>query len=224
MRRQASAYSKSYIYLDVSKDKIQSQRGRPVNELARQERMNQILEGARRCFVEFGFHASSTAQISASAGVSVANLYQYFPTKEALIVALIEIDLKRHADLIARFWKTDLGSASIKEALRDILLTKEGHDIAVLRAEIASDGARNPEVARMLRNSEAGLMDLMHRGIRAAQKDGRVSPDLDAEAIAARVSLVFEGIMRLYVFSPSDGLNLLARYYAQLADAHSLNS
>lgn len=204
-------------------NKTQNQRGRPVNELARQERMNQILEGARHCFLKYGFHASSTAQISAAAGVSVANIYQYYPTKEALIIDLIEVDLKRHAELITRLWKTDLSSASIKEALSDILLTKEGHDIAVLRAEIASEGARNPVVAEMLNRSEFGLMDLLHQSIRAAQKDRRVSPDLDAEVIGTRVSLVFEGIMRLYVFSPNDGLNLLKVYYAQLADALRVN-
>ena len=199
-------------------------RGRPVNEKARQERMAQVLDGARRCFVERGFHASSTAQISAAAGVSVANLYQYYPTKEALITALIDLDLKRHANMIVRFWATDLSPRAIKEALGDIFLTKEGHEVAVLRAEIASEGARNSEVADLLRRSEVQLMALLNGHIRAAQQDGRISRGIDPVAVGERLALVFEGIMRLYVFAPDDGERLLARYYAQLADALHLNA
>ena len=186
--------------------------------------MAQVLDGARRCFVERGFHASSTAQISTVAGVSVANLYQYYPTKEALITALINRDLKRHADMIVRFWSTTLTPEAIKEALSDIFLSKEGHEIAVLRAEIASEGARNAEVADMLRHSEAQLMALLDRNIRAAQQDGRISRKIDPVAVGERLALVFEGIMRLYVFSPDDGEHLLQRYYAQLANALHLNA
>lgn len=186
--------------------------------------MARVLDGARRCFVERGFHASSTAQISAAAGVSVANLYQYYPTKEALVTALIDLDLKRHANMIVRFWASDLSPEAIKEALGDIFLSKEGHDVAVLRAEIASEGARNPEVADMLRRSETELVALLNGNIRAAQQDGRISRTLDPVVVGERLALVFEGIMRLYVFSPDDGQRLLARYYAQLADTLHLNA
>jgi AcrR family transcriptional regulator len=205
-------------------NKQQSQRGRPVNEQARQDRIAQILDGARRCFVAAGFHASTTAQISAAAGVSVANLYQYYPTKEALITALIDLDLKRHASMIVRFWASDLSPDAIKEALGDIFLSKEGHDVAVLRAEIASEGARNPDVADMLRRSEVQLFALLNGNIRAAQQDGRISRNVDPIAVGERLALAFEGIMRLYVFSPDDGETLLARYYAQLAETLHLNA
>ncbi len=208
----------------MSKTRNPVQRGRPVNEQARHERMTQILDGARICFIGRGFHASSISEISATAGVSVANIYQYYPNKEALILALIEADLKRHHDMIVRFWAGDLGPAAVKGALNDIFLTKEGHDIAVLRVEIASEGARNPEVAAMLRRSEVGLIQVLQRSILAARDEGRVPRDIDPIAVGERLSLVFEGIMRLYVFSPSDGAILLDRYYSQVAESLHLTA
>lgn len=198
-------------------------RGRPVNEQAREERMRQILDGARSCFIQRGFHASSISEISAAAGVSIANIYQYFPSKDALIVALIQVDLQRHHDLITRFWNTDFSQSAIGEIMADIFLTPQGHALAVLRAEIASEGARNPQVAELLRHAESGLIDAVHGGIRAAQKKGQVPADLAPAAIAERLSLVFEGLMRLYLFSPSDGKKFIAQYYAQVADTLRLN-
>ncbi|HBZ07200.1 TetR/AcrR family transcriptional regulator [Massilia sp.] len=199
-------------------------RGRPVNEQAREERMAQILDGARSCFLQRGFHAASIAEISAAAGVSTANIYQYFPSKEALIVALVDVDLRRHYDFIARFWNTDFSRAAIEEVLADIFLTPQGHAVAVLRAEIASEGARNPQVAELLRSSEAGLLQAVHQGIRAARKNGRFAAHLDPDAVAERLSLVFEGLMRLYLFSPADGKKFIAQYYSQLADTLQLDA
>lgn len=198
-------------------------RGRPVNEQAREERTAQILDGARACFVKRGFHASSIAEISAAAGVSVANIYQYFPSKEALIIALIEVDLKRHHGLISRFWNTDFSLAAIGDVLADIFLTPAGHGVAVLRAEIASEGARNPHVAELLRSSESGLLEAVRRGIRAAAQNGHISADLDPDKVAARLSLVFEGLMRLYLFSPTDGGKFIAEYYRQVVDTLQLD-
>jgi AcrR family transcriptional regulator len=198
-------------------------RGRPVNEQAREERMAQILDGARSCFVQRGFHASSISEISAAAGVSVANIYQYFPSKEALIAALIEVDLERHHSLIARFWNTDFSRDAIEDILGDIFLTPQGHAIAVLRAEIASEGARNPQVAELLRSSESSLIAAVHGGIRAAQEKGQIAAGLEPDEVAERLSLVFEGLMRLYLFSPSDGKKFIAQYYSQLLDTLGLD-
>lgn len=49
-----------------------------------------ILEGAAQVFEEHGYTAGTTNRIAECAGVSVGTLYQYFPSKEALAVALLE--------------------------------------------------------------------------------------------------------------------------------------
>jgi TetR/AcrR family transcriptional repressor of uid operon len=70
-----------------------SRLGRPVDADRRAARRRQIINGARGVFARKGFHAASTAEISAEAGVSGANLYQYFATKDDLIMSLIEENL-----------------------------------------------------------------------------------------------------------------------------------
>lgn len=194
-----------------------SSRGRPVNAQARNDRMHQILDGARLCFVERGFHASSIAQISAAAGVSTANIYQYYPSKDALVVALIEEDLRRHLEMVYRLIATDFRRESVRAAFSDLFTTEEGHKIAVLRAEIASEASRNPEAAALLQASEATLLQAFLRGVRSAQEAGRVPTGIEAAAAVERISLTFEGVMRLYVFSPDKGEQLLDQLCRQIA-------
>lgn len=49
-----------------------------------------LIEATARILVRDGFDRASTNRIAAEAGVSVGSLYQYYPTKEALVVAVID--------------------------------------------------------------------------------------------------------------------------------------
>jgi AcrR family transcriptional regulator len=49
-----------------------------------------LIEATARILVREGFDKASTNRIAETAGVSVGSLYQYFPSKEALVVAVME--------------------------------------------------------------------------------------------------------------------------------------
>lgn len=50
----------------------------------------QILDGARRVFMELGFDGASMGEIARAAGVSKGTLYVYFADKNALFEAIVE--------------------------------------------------------------------------------------------------------------------------------------
>jgi AcrR family transcriptional regulator len=49
-----------------------------------------LVEATARILVKEGYEKASTNRIAEAAGVSVGSLYQYFPSKEALVVAVID--------------------------------------------------------------------------------------------------------------------------------------
>ena len=48
-----------------------------------------ILEAARDCFSRAGFEAATTRDIAAAAGIAAGTLFNYFPAKEAMAMALV---------------------------------------------------------------------------------------------------------------------------------------
>ena len=48
-----------------------------------------ILEAARDCFEKAGFEAATTRDIAAAAGIAAGTLFNYFPAKEAIAMALV---------------------------------------------------------------------------------------------------------------------------------------
>jgi AcrR family transcriptional regulator len=71
----------------------------PVQQRAR-DTVDVILEATARILVAEGYDRASTNRIALAAGVSIGSLYQYFPSKEALVAALID---RHSAEMLAAF-------------------------------------------------------------------------------------------------------------------------
>jgi AcrR family transcriptional regulator len=60
-----------------------------------------IRDAALRCFADQGYAGTSMAGIAAAAGTAPANVYRYFPSKEALFAAVVPAELAdRHDELL----------------------------------------------------------------------------------------------------------------------------
>jgi AcrR family transcriptional regulator len=79
-------------------------------KIASQERsratIDALVEATARILVKEGFDRASTNRIAEVAGVSVGSLYQYFPSKEALVAAVIE----RHQQKIMQTVRAELAA------------------------------------------------------------------------------------------------------------------
>ncbi|RXH25448.1 TetR family transcriptional regulator [Bradyrhizobium nanningense] len=88
-----------------------------------------LIEATARILVHDGFEKASTNRIAEIAGVSVGSLYQYFPSKEALVAAVIE----RHNEEImgiVRTALTEVADLPIDKAVRRLVTVAiEAHRI-----------------------------------------------------------------------------------------------
>jgi AcrR family transcriptional regulator len=76
-------------------------RKKPVQ--ARSQRtVEAILKAAAQVFTRRGYAGTTTNHIAERAGVSIGSLYEYFPSKDALLVALMESHLREGEEVLAR--------------------------------------------------------------------------------------------------------------------------
>jgi AcrR family transcriptional regulator len=92
----------------------------------------QIMEGARRIFLQDGFDGASVGDIVRAAGVSKGTLYAYFPSKEKLFEALIIEDRRRQAEALFTLDETDADVSRVLKKLGktflDMLLSLDNLD------------------------------------------------------------------------------------------------
>jgi AcrR family transcriptional regulator len=73
-----------------------------------QDTVECILDATARVLCSTGYDRASTNRVALAAGVSVGSLYQYFPSKEALVAALVD----RHVEQMTSLVKAKLAEVS----------------------------------------------------------------------------------------------------------------
>src|ERR1700743_1104222 len=122
---------------------------RRVDPVRHEEKRQEILDAARRCFVRDGFRAASIADICAEAGISPGHLYHYFPSKEAIVGAMGQAALAEGA---AQFGELMEGSHALAGLATVIAQAKQRNlrGDFVLILEILTEAGRNPKLAKIL--------------------------------------------------------------------------
>jgi len=59
-----------------------------------------LLKATAHILVKEGYESASTNRIAAAAGVSIGSLYQYFPSKEALVAAVVDRHMQEMLELL----------------------------------------------------------------------------------------------------------------------------
>lgn len=87
-----------------------------------------LLDATARVLVKEGFAKASTNRIAEVAGVSVGSLYQYFPSKEALVATLID----RHNQQVMQAVRGELAAvvnSPLAQAVRKLVAAVKAHRI-----------------------------------------------------------------------------------------------
>jgi AcrR family transcriptional regulator len=103
-----------------------------------------ILQAAARILVNEGYDRLNTNRIAEVAGVSVGTLYQYFPTKEAILSEIIREKRKQLLDDL-KAATADMSGERLEQTLDKLLWAAVTHQL------------RWPKLARMLEHAEAFL-------------------------------------------------------------------
>ena len=147
-----------------------------------------LVEATARILVRDGFDKASTNRIADMAGVSIGSLYQYYPSKEALVAAVID----RHNRRIMRRVRkvlTEIASQPIETAVRRfVAVAIEAHRIDLKLHRVLVE--QIPRVGR-LENVEALNREgyALCRSFLASRRDELRVKDLDLAAFVCATSI-----------------------------------
>ncbi|MGH3147167.1 MAG: TetR/AcrR family transcriptional regulator [Rubrobacter sp.] len=103
---------------------MRSEVSKRPRKLPKQERsrvtVEAILDATARVLVQEGYDKASTKRVAVVAGVSIGSLYQYFPNKESLVVALYERHLCELLTIFGRKFE-EVYRAPLADAVRELV-------------------------------------------------------------------------------------------------------
>jgi AcrR family transcriptional regulator len=130
-----------------------------------------ILEAARLCFLQRGFHGASIADIAHEAGMSPGLMYRYFANKQAIIKAIIERQLESGRRVLAEIKSSEDLVEGLLNALERWRSGGADQMNAPLFLEISAEATRDPEIAAIVREADQliknHLLEAMQRTARS---------------------------------------------------------
>ncbi len=168
-----------------------------ITDEARQERIERVLEGARRCFARYGYEGATVARLEDDIGLSRGAIFNWFPSKEELFVELARRDNER---LLVMF--AERGFAALVRTL-----VEEDPDWLAVYLEFGRR-LRSDEAFRE-RWRELAAPDVRERSrsrLDEGQTAGTIRDDLTSEQIGRFLGVVLDGIVvqRGMGFEPPD--------------------
>lgn len=154
----------------------------------------QILEAARNCFRERGFRQTTIEEICAEAGLSPGALYRYFDTK-ADIIAAIALDARLEAEaLLSRLSDAEALIDGLAELARGFFETFDGDGDAALLADVWAESARDPLLAKTLRQRDDVGLGALVAAIERSARAGAIHPALPPAESAEMLVAALEGM------------------------------
>jgi AcrR family transcriptional regulator len=183
--------------------KLQTSPRKSASQERSRSTVDALLEATTRILIKEGYDRASTNRIAEVAGVSIGSLYQYFPSKEALVAAVVD----RHTQELSEVTR----SALVKMAARPIeVATREFVSVAIdaHRVNPKLHGVLAEQIPRVgrLENIEANVRDgyALVRGYLEAHRDEIDVADLDLAAFV--VVTVVEALTHAAVLRRPDVL------------------
>jgi len=177
----------------------------PLAESRGQRQRARILDAAERCFIERGFHAASMANIAATAGISPGLIYRYFSAKTEIVQAIIERHLETEGcTVMRRLHRTeDFLDASL-ELFERWKRRDDPRMNAALFLELTAEAARDPEIARIVRNKDQAVSDDLAQVVRrVAAEQGVHLSEAAANTRAVLLHCLVEGLACRAVRDPT---------------------
>lgn len=160
---------------------------------------SRILDAAQRCFAQSGFHAATMATIAETAGISAGLAYRYFPSKDAIVLAIIgrQLDLRR-ARIAALPGRADLVDRML-EAFRELTSSKpDNFDVfnPALFLDMSAEATRVPEVAAAIECSDRLTQSDFRAWLERPESEGGMGmKPKQAQTQALLLQVFFEGMI-----------------------------
>lgn len=176
-----------------------------VNEEYLDQRRQQIIDAAFRCFARKGFHQTTMRDIYAEAGLSAGAIYHYFKSKEEIIKASFIFDYQRGLPMFQQAAQDPDPLPAITRLIDFFFAGLES--AAALGADRVNiqgwaEALINPQLLAPLRETLQAFVDELSKLVRRGQAMGVINSTLDPEAVGEVILSTYFGLYLQKAFHP----------------------
>lgn len=119
-----------------------------------QQRREEIIRAAHKCFISRGFHATGMADIAREFGMSAGHIYNYFPSKTAIIEEVISRGMEDFYKNSSALQESQESYEKTLEQVRRVLAGFLKKERVALSLELVAEASHDPELEKVLREAD----------------------------------------------------------------------
>lgn len=148
-------------------------------------RQTQILDAARACFARKGYQLTTIRELEEQSGMSSGAIFNYYPSKLDIFIALAEQDTAHTAQLWSR--------GGLRALLKDQGDSGGGYTASYLEVgrQLLTD---NDFRARWERRGQP-VIDAIHQWLSAGQHEGHIRTDIPVEHLLTYCVITLDGAL-----------------------------
>ena len=150
-------------------------------------RRSDILDGARKCFAEFGYDGATVRRLEEATGKSRGAIFHHFADKESLFFALAKQDAASMAQTVA--------DEGLVEVMRQMLDNPGIYDWFATRTEITRLIKTDPVFAAQGKSHQEILDKAVRQRLQQGIDDGRMRTDVPVEVIHTYLEVFMDGMI-----------------------------
>ena len=178
-----------------------------------EDQRRRILDGAIRSFARGGFHATGMQAVCAEAGMSPGALYRYFPSKDALIEAIVERDRAAVPTLLQPLFEAEDVVGALIESARGFLVGNLRPESLPMFPELYAEAIRNPAVREITTRCDDEVSEIIVKVIERGARLGQIDPGLDAREAVRFLMAATDGVLMRLLLEPGAELDSLMAMY-----------
>ena len=152
----------------------------------KEEAKARILNTATELFLENGYKKTKMTEIAKKLGVSKGALYQYYKSKEALLLEVLKSGAQfRKSSIFSSMTIKQLPQLSSKKYFDKMI--KSTSQIDKFGVEIAGVALHNPELMKGMRNFYLDEVNIIQEFFEKAKEKGAIKPETDTRIVAVSI-------------------------------------
>jgi AcrR family transcriptional regulator len=176
-------------------------RVKPERKAARRA---EIIEAARVCFARNGFRMTTLQDVFAESGLSAGCVYNYFQSKNELMLAVADARHEAEAQIMTEGLKASDPVAALV-AVAEAFVTEylsAGEQSRRIALETWSESLRNPAILRAVHQGLHGPRKKIVHLIEHGKTTGRFSAEIDSDMAARTMIAVLHGFVLQRLWDP----------------------
>lgn len=159
------------------------------------------MDAALTAFARGGYSGTTTAAVCREAGIGSGTFFHYFPTKLAVLLAILELGTAEQAEWFAAQAQRDDPEAVIADYLRRTLTDLTDPRVPGFTRAVGSVMGE-PDVDAALARDHRTHQEGLAAWLRRASADGRIRDDVDPDDLATWVLVVIDGFIARVATDP----------------------